>query len=148
MKGHGSIIIVIVIIGILVSIGVPSYLHRQESAKEAAVKANCRTSQWAAEDWAIQNDGAYASSLQDTLWNGETIIDQMPDKSFLQNPYTGKYTEPRLRLVNGTKLSLVHEAGATEYTPVFQPKNGKYNGYIITGYNAAGKEIITLISKK
>jgi type IV pilus assembly protein PilA len=55
-----ELMIVVVIIGILAAIAIPNFIAMQNRAKEGSTKANMHTFQLAAEDFGVQNDGAYA----------------------------------------------------------------------------------------
>jgi type IV pilus assembly protein PilA len=55
-----ELMIVVVIIGILAAIAIPNFIAMQNRAKEGSTKANMHTFQLAAEDYGVQNDGAYA----------------------------------------------------------------------------------------
>jgi type IV pilus assembly protein PilA len=57
-----ELMIVVVVIGILAAIGIPNFIKLQARAREGSTKSNMHTFQLAAEDYAVQNDGDYAST--------------------------------------------------------------------------------------
>jgi type IV pilus assembly protein PilA len=131
-----ELMIVVVIIGILAAIAIPNFIAMQARAKEAAVKSNCHTVQLAAEDFAVQNDGVYASDVDvDTTPGGDTITAMLPSGVLLENPFTKGVTEP----VNGAAAT----AGQTGYVVI---NDGSSNvGYTITGFGKTAI-VITLSS--
>ena len=75
-----ELMIVVVIIGILAAIAIPNFIAMQDRAKEGSTKANMHTMQLAAEDEAVQNDGAYATSAT-------TVATNLP--ASFKNPFDG-----------------------------------------------------------
>jgi len=116
--------IVVMIIGIIAVIAIPNLARVLAHSKEAAVKANCHTVQLAAEDFAVQNGGAYAGDVDnDQTPSGRTITQMLPGGVPLRNPFTNAATEP----VNGAAAN----PGETGYAPIVQ--NGVNVGYTING---------------
>ena len=68
-----ELMFVVVILSILVAIAFPAFRRMRERAKEARVKTNGHTVQLAAEDFAVQNHGVYATDDTDTLPSGDTV---------------------------------------------------------------------------
>lgn len=121
-----ELMIVIVVIGILAAAAIPNFVRMVVNAKEAGVKSNSHSVQMAAEDFAVQNDGVYAADLSSTtLVSGETIVDLLPQNTFLENPFTKASTEP----IDGAAGA----PGETGYVPIVDG-SGTNIGYTITGY--------------
>jgi type II secretory pathway pseudopilin PulG len=128
--------VVIVIIGILAAIAIPVFTRLQDRAKESRVRGNCHTIQLAAEDFAIQNDGIYATDTDtDQNLNGSTIVELLPGGGPLENPYTNALSVP----ISSGVASLPGETG---YVPIVGP-TGLNDGYAITGFGLTG--IITTL---
>jgi general secretion pathway protein G len=130
-----ELMIVVVVIGILAAVAIPNFVRMIVNAKEAGVKSNSHTVQMAAEDFAVLNDGVYASDLSSTTaMSGETIVDMLPQNTFLENPFTRAASEP----VDGAAAS----PGETGYVPIVDV-SGTNIGYTITGYGKAAT-VLTL----
>ena len=76
--------IVLVVVGILASMTIPAFYRMRERAREAAVKSNAHAVHLAAEDFAAQNGGIYATDDTTALPGGETLPDLVA--SAITNP--------------------------------------------------------------
>jgi prepilin-type N-terminal cleavage/methylation domain-containing protein len=133
-----ELMIVVVIIGILAAIAIPNFIAMQARAKEASTKSNCHTVQLAAEDFAVQNDGVYASDTNaDAVPSGDTIIDMLPNSVQLMNPFDRTISVP---LASGAAAA----PGETGYVPIVDA-TGANVGYTITGFGKTAM-VITLTS--
>ena len=131
-----ELMLVVMIIGLLAAMGIPNFVRLAANAKEASVKENSHTVQLAAEDFAVQSDGLYATDLSDaSLISGATIIDMLPAGTNLPNPFTRALTEP----VDGAAGA----QGQTGYAAALDG-SGTPIGYTITGFGR--KAIVTTLT--
>jgi len=60
-----ELLVVMLILGSLAAIAVPSFLNQRDKARDAEAKAGARTAQTAMETYAIDNGGSYAGAAAD-----------------------------------------------------------------------------------
>jgi type IV pilus assembly protein PilA len=60
-----ELLVVMLILGILAAIAIPSFFNQRDKAKDADAKAAVRTAQTAIETYATDNNGSYAGALVD-----------------------------------------------------------------------------------
>jgi prepilin-type N-terminal cleavage/methylation domain-containing protein len=135
-RRHGFTLIelmfVVVILSILAAIAFPSFYKMRERAKEAGVKSNAHSLQLAAEDFAAQNSGVYATDDTSTLPTGETLSDLVTPSLF--NPFDRTDATPVIW--NGT----ADAEGRVGYDSSADPGVA----YMITGMGADAVLILTL----
>jgi type II secretion system protein G len=78
-----ELMIVVVIIGILAAIAIPNFIAMQDRAKEGSTKANMHTLQLSAEDYGVQNDGAYAATAAEVA----LLLPGAPAGQNFKNPF-------------------------------------------------------------
>ena len=78
-----ELMVVVVIVGILAAIAIPSYTALTSRALEGSTKSNMHTFQLASEDYGIQNNATYAI-------NAAQVVAAMPNgvSSALVNPFS------------------------------------------------------------
>lgn len=134
-----ELMIVVVIIGILAAIAIPNFISMQARAKEASTKANAHTTQLAAEDFSVQNDGVYAASVNTALANGNTMVNLLPQGALLTNPFTKLQDSP----IDGASTG----AGIVGYTAIPDPNNAAvFIGYTIDAKGKDGNTVILTLS--
>ena len=143
-----ELLVVVIIIGILAAIALPNFIGAQDKAREASVKANMRTAQIAAEQFAVDRAGFYPSTV-DTAYQsyfpGGGSDQTTPGKASV-NPFTNTNEFPILGSVTDVQAtrsappSGVGSAGQIVYSGIASG-GGEPTGYAIQG---AGKNGLSL----
>ena len=122
-----ELVVVLAIVAVLASIGIPNYVAMQNRAKDAAVLNSAHTVQLAAEDYSVMHDGVYSDLAAD-------LVPLFPDALLLENPYTRQRTEPQFGWAatqpGQVGISVVVQAGVNV-------------GYLITGFGREGLVVVT-----
>jgi type IV pilus assembly protein PilA len=79
-----ELLVVMLILGILAAIAIPSFFNQRDKARDAEAKAGVRTAQTAMETWATDHGGAYNNPVP-TAANLRTIEETLNDVN-LQDP--------------------------------------------------------------
>ena len=69
-----ELLVVMLILGLLAAIAIPSFFNQRDKAKDADAKAHVRTAQTAIETYATDNDGSYAGATPLILQGIETSL--------------------------------------------------------------------------
>jgi type IV pilus assembly protein PilA len=71
-----ELLVVMLILGILAAIAIPSFFNQRDKARDADAKADAKTAQTAIETYATENDGEYtAADVDDLVRIEETLSD-------------------------------------------------------------------------
>ncbi len=103
-----ELLIVIIILGILVAIAVPTYLNQQQRAQDAATKTDVRAAQVAMESYAADNNSSYVGATVALL---QAIEPSIPGATALSALGPNAY---QIQLVqNGATYTLAYAGGTT-----------------------------------
>jgi prepilin-type N-terminal cleavage/methylation domain-containing protein len=88
-----ELMIVVVIMGILVTVGVPAFFGMHTRARVAQVKETMKLVQLTVEDFSTRNDGAYPNGgAAVTAEGGLTFLQCLPIGGMPENPFTSAPT--------------------------------------------------------
>src|SRR5687767_8469903 len=78
-----ELLVVMLILGLLAAIAIPSFFSQREKAKDADAKAHVRSAQTAIETYATDNNGEYTGATPNALVTiEETLADAAPNSRF------------------------------------------------------------------
>jgi prepilin-type N-terminal cleavage/methylation domain-containing protein len=112
-----ELMVVIAIIGILALLTIPRLDPAFDRAKEAMVKSNVHTTQLAAEDWAVTNNGLYPPSVA-------SFRSALPDTTGFVNPFTDTRELPMDGAANAMGKIGYEQTAADAYRVTGWGRNG------------------------
>jgi type IV pilus assembly protein PilA len=81
-----ELLVVILIIGILAAIAIPSFLNQRDKASDASAKSAARTAQTAIETYATDHSGSYAGADEAALRAIEPTLNDNPASTLAVSP--------------------------------------------------------------
>ncbi|HEY8467635.1 MAG TPA: type II secretion system protein [Solirubrobacterales bacterium] len=93
-RGEGGftlveLLVVMLILGLLAAIAIPSFFNQRDKARDADAKSAARTAQTAIETYATDNGGSYDGATVNALVNIEqTLTDRVINVSATDDSYT------------------------------------------------------------
>lgn len=78
-----ELLLVILIIGILAAIAIPSFLNQRSKSYDAAAKSNIRTAETGMEVYSVDHNGAYPASVNTQSGSSDPLV---ADEPALSNP--------------------------------------------------------------
>src|SRR6059058_1029847 len=69
-----ELLLVILIIGILAAIAIPSFVNQRSKAFDAAAKSNLRTAETAMETYSTDHDGTYPASVNTKNGSSDPLV--------------------------------------------------------------------------
>lgn len=119
-RAHGEggftlveLLVVMLIIGLLAAIAIPSFFNQRDKARDADAKSAARTAQTAIETYATDNGGSYAGADKASLIDIESTL---TDRVFNVTSDDSSYTVTA-RSETGNEFSITRNSdGTTELT--------------------------------
>lgn len=141
-----ELMIVVVILGILVAIALPTFNNMTAQARVATVKSNMHTVQVTVEDFSTRNDGIYPSSAAATAVDGGmTLQALLPGASMPLNPFTNANTTLDWSNVLGTAPA-TDAAGGVSLNVVQSVAGGAFDTYEIVGADGQNSTLALVLS--
>src|SRR6476469_2542068 len=108
-----EVLVVMLILGLLAAIAIPSYFSQRDKARDAQAKSAVKTAQLAAEALATDNEGAYDGPQGVTVANLRSV-ERTLNNADLSVPAVGHKTYTvRVRSSTGNDFEIEHLANGT-----------------------------------
>lgn len=120
-----ELLVVMLILGLLAAIAIPSFFNQRDKAKDADAKAGVRTAQTAIETYATDNDGSYAAATEAKLELIEPTLKDAGDGGTIGVTPTTKGYAVEVTSETGNKFKITRaDAGTTTYTCITTGSGG------------------------
>jgi type IV pilus assembly protein PilA len=127
-----ELLVVILIIGILAAIAIPSFLNQRGKANDAAAKTAVRTAQTAMETFATDNNGDYTGATPGALQAIEQTLTDSPAATLaVTDADTDGYSVEVTSTSGARKYKITRDGGSIDRTctvPAGADKGGCPNG--------------------
>jgi type IV pilus assembly protein PilA len=111
-----ELLVVMLILGLLAAIAIPSFFNQRDKAKDADAKASVRTAQTAMETYATDNNGAYTGATTAKLVAIEPTLADAPNPVNVGTPGAKNYTISVKSSTNTTFTIARDVSGTTDLT--------------------------------
>jgi type IV pilus assembly protein PilA len=117
-----ELLVVMLILGLLAAIAIPSFFNQRDKANDADAKAGARTAQTAMETYSTDNDGSYAGATVAIL---EGIEETLTDVNVTNVTTTADDYSITVTSDTGNTFSIARSAaGATTYSCTVSGEGG------------------------
>jgi type II secretion system protein G len=117
-----ELLVVMLILGILAAIAIPSFFNQRDKARDAEAKAAVRTAQTAMETYATDNNGSYANATSDPTAPYAAGSLQAIEQSL--GDVGARLTLPVAPTANTYTVQVESETGATQLFRIARDANG------------------------
>jgi len=107
-----ELLVVMLILGLLAAIAIPSFFNQRDKARDADAKASVRTAQTAMETYATDNQGSYVGATTGILEGIEPTLTDAPNPVAVSGLATDEYTVSVLSAA-GQTFNIIRNAGGT-----------------------------------
>lgn len=111
-----ELLVVMLILGLLAAIAIPSFFNQRDKATDADAKAGARTAQTAMESFATDNSGSYASASADGS-ELKTIEETLNDYTIAVTDQTADTYTITVDSDTGNSFGIARAAGGTVTYP-------------------------------